>query len=190
MTWTKLGDEWPEEARDLSDAAFRMHIEALCWSNRRLLDLRIPKRDVRRFAETDDPDLAVKECVTAGWWVDDGEVWDLSPRFPQWQQDAVQVEHRREKERERQRRNRRHKLDDHSLCLPGSECLSRRDVARESARDAERDARRDPGRDGTGRDGTGLDESAHARERTRTPARGRPTDDVRSAELWADGYDS
>lgn len=61
--WTKLGDEAPDEYADLSDAAFRTHIEALCWSNRRLLDLRIPKRDLRRFAFSEGTEQAAKELV-------------------------------------------------------------------------------------------------------------------------------
>ena len=80
--WTKLGDEWSAEARDLSDAAYRTHVDALCWSNERLLDLRIPRRDLRRFAETADPDAAVKELIAAGWWRDDGDGWFIGLRFP------------------------------------------------------------------------------------------------------------
>lgn len=151
MTWTKLGDEFSDEARDLSDAAFRLHVEGLLWSNRRLLDLRIPKRDVRRFAETDDPDLAAKELVENGWWLDDGDAWDLTSRFPEWQRDAAQVQQKRARDAERQRRFRLHRLGDHSLCQPEAECTSRRDVDRDSRRDVARDSRRDPGRGGSGR---------------------------------------
>ena len=90
MTWTKLGEEFSDAARDLSDAAFRTHIEALMWSNRRGLDLQVPKRDLKRFAETDDPDTAVKALVAAGWWQDCGDTCSsacssptgsLSPRW-------------------------------------------------------------------------------------------------------------
>ena len=40
------GDEFPAAARNLSDAAFRPHMESLCWSNSRLLDLMIPRHEV------------------------------------------------------------------------------------------------------------------------------------------------
>lgn len=160
MTWTKLGDEFSDSAAVLSDSAFRTHVEALGWSNRRLLDLLIPKRQLRRFAETDDPDTAVKELVEAGWWQDTGDSWFIGCYFPEWQRDRVQVEHRRAQEALRQQRKRRHDLDDHELCLPTSRCRadspdspSRRDIAGDIAGDS----RRDPGRDGTGRDRTGLD---------------------------------
>src|SRR4051812_17547972 len=96
MTWTKLGDEFPDEARDLSDAAFRTHVEALCWSNRRGLDLNIPKRDLKRFAETNQPERAVEDLLRAGWWEDSGEDWSIGSQFPDWQLDAAVVAQRRE----------------------------------------------------------------------------------------------
>lgn len=119
MTWTKLGDEFPAAARELTDAEFRTHAEALCWSSMRLLDLRVPKADVRRFAESPDAELAVKGLVAKGWWADDGDAWNISLHFPEWQQDRAQVEHRRAYLAEAQRRSKRHRAGDHSLCLPG-----------------------------------------------------------------------
>jgi hypothetical protein len=123
VTWTKLGDEFAGETISLSDAAFRTHVEALMWSNYRLLDLAVPKRDIKRFAETVDPDQAVKELVEAGWWEDHGAVWWIGCRFPDWQRDRVQVQHRRAQWSVQKRRQRRHKLGDHSLCLPGGQCV-------------------------------------------------------------------
>jgi hypothetical protein len=122
VTWTKLGDEFAGESSALPDAAFRTHVEALLWSNHRLLDLLIPKRDVSRFAETDDPDTAVKTLVTAGWWEDRGDAYWIGCKFPHWQRDKVQVDNRRKQWAEDQRRSRRHRLDDHSLCLPTGKC--------------------------------------------------------------------
>ncbi|MQA12958.1 MAG: hypothetical protein GEV09_01985 [Pseudonocardiaceae bacterium] len=70
MTWTKLGDEFPDdcERAELSDAAVRTHVEALCWSNRLLLDGHIPMRHLGRFAFSQDADRAVSELLAAGWW--------------------------------------------------------------------------------------------------------------------------
>ena len=96
MTWVKLGDEYPVAARTLSDAAFRTHTEALCWSASRLLDLQIPKHELRRFAETADPDTAVEELVNAAWWQDCGDAgWYVGCRFAEWQLERAVVEHRR-----------------------------------------------------------------------------------------------
>jgi hypothetical protein len=95
VTWTKLGDEFPDEAHDLIDAEHRTHVDALCWSNRRGLDLYVPKRDLRRFAESPDAETAVKGLIVKGWWEDRGDSWYIGLRFPEWQRERAQVEHRR-----------------------------------------------------------------------------------------------
>ncbi len=72
MSWTKLSDDFADDCWQLSDRAFRLHVEGLTWSNRKLLDLRLPKADVRRFAKHAD---AVAELVETGWWSDDGDAY-------------------------------------------------------------------------------------------------------------------
>lgn len=136
MTWSKLGDELPDDAADLTDAAFRTHVEALCWSNRRLLDLTIPKRDLRRFAFSADADQGAKELTTAGWWTDNGDSWWVGAVHPEWQRSKEQVLNRREQNATAQERRRRHRRGDHSLCLDGN-CLGL------SADDTSDDARDD-----------------------------------------------
>jgi hypothetical protein len=42
MTWAKLSDDFTDDCWTLSDGAFRLHVEGLVWSNRKLLDLVIP----------------------------------------------------------------------------------------------------------------------------------------------------
>ncbi|MEU0467201.1 hypothetical protein ABZ215_24640 [Amycolatopsis sp. NPDC006131] len=143
LVWTKLGDEYPDATRDLSDAAWRTHTEALCWSNRRLLDLVIPKRDLKRFAETEDPQLAAKELEETGWWQDLGDSWFIGVRFSEWQLERSVVEHRRDLNADRQRRHRLHKSGDHSMCTT-DRC--------NALRDASRDALPGTGRVGTGRE--------------------------------------
>ena len=134
MTWTKLGDEFSDAAAPLSDAAFRTHVEALCWSNRRLLDLTISKRELKRFAETDNPNAAAKELVTTGWWEDRGDDWWIGSRFADWQVERSVIEQRRADTAARVRRHRMHKADDHSLCEP-SRCNALRDALPGSGRD-------------------------------------------------------
>jgi hypothetical protein len=160
MTWTKLGDEFAAEAAPLSDMAFRTHVEALMWSNHRLLDLVIPKRDLYRFAETAEPDKAAAELVDKEWWEDRGPVWWIGCRFPHWQRDRVQIDAQRKGWAERQRRSRRHKLGDHSLCL--NDCPSRRD------------SRRDP---------VSVSESVSGDEEGRTTDRGAQAE-TRSGDRW------
>jgi hypothetical protein len=141
MTWTKLGDEFPDHARDLTDAEFRTHVEALIWSNRRGLDLHVPKHDLRRFAESSGADDAVAGLVVKRWWDERGDIWYIGLRFAEWQLERAVVEKRRGGAALRMRRSRMHKAGDHSICLP-EHC----DVARNETRDKTRD----PGRVGSG----------------------------------------
>ena len=142
MTWTKLGDEFGPEAHDLTDAEFRTHVEALGWSNWRLLDLNVPKRDVLRFAESQDAAAAVEGLAAKGWWKDCGDYWHIGLRFAEWQRERSQVEARRVYLAEAKRRSRKHKAGDHSGCLPSAHCRS--------TVDATVDVTVVPGRDGTG----------------------------------------
>ena len=72
MTWTKLSDDFNDDTDTLSDAAFRLHVEGIVWSNKKLLDVRIPKTDLRRFAKSEVP---ANELVEGGWWDDDGDAY-------------------------------------------------------------------------------------------------------------------
>ncbi len=74
MTWTKLSDDFTDDCWTLSDAAHRLHVEGLTWSNRKLLDLHLPKDDVRRFAKRPE---AATELVAAEWWVDRGDHYEI-----------------------------------------------------------------------------------------------------------------
>jgi hypothetical protein len=67
MTWTKLSDDFSDDCWELSDAAVRLHMEGLVWSNRKLLDLRLVKADMIRWAKRP---AAADELVAAGWWKD------------------------------------------------------------------------------------------------------------------------
>ena len=148
MSWTKFGDEYPVEAAALTDAEWRTHGEALMWSNWRLLDLAIPKKDVRRFAEyTADVPL---EDVTAGllrkgFWRDDGDTWYIGLVHPEWQRDSDEVRTAQARAAARQKRHRRHKNGDHSLCTPDTceDAPSRRDIPRDVQANGHRNARRE-----------------------------------------------
>jgi hypothetical protein len=75
MTWTKLSDDFSDDCWTLSDAAFRLHTEALIWSNRKLLDLVIPKSDLVRFSRRTD---AVEELVAVGWWTETARTYVIN----------------------------------------------------------------------------------------------------------------
>lgn len=78
MTWTKLGDEFGDECWTLTDAAFRLHVEGLCWSNRMLTDGRIDKEDMRRWAKHPG---AASELVRARWWEDRQDHYQIVHHF-------------------------------------------------------------------------------------------------------------
>lgn len=66
MTWVKLDDAMPEHPKvvGLSDAAFRVHISAICYVARNELDGRISAGAVRQFGWT----RKVRELVEARLW--------------------------------------------------------------------------------------------------------------------------
>lgn len=70
MTWTKLSDDWTDDTWTLSDAAYRLHADALVWSNRKLLDLQIPKDDVARISKGS---TGLQELLDGSWWLDAGD---------------------------------------------------------------------------------------------------------------------
>jgi hypothetical protein len=74
MTWTKLGDEFADECWTLSGNAFRLHVEGLLWSNRKLLDGQLAKDDMQRWVHHPE---AAKELVSVGWWEDHGEHYQI-----------------------------------------------------------------------------------------------------------------
>ena len=74
MTWTKLGDEYTDQCWKLSDAAFRLHTDALVWSNRRHLDGLLRKDDMGRWAKTPE---ALAELLQHGFWADEGDSYRI-----------------------------------------------------------------------------------------------------------------
>ncbi len=67
MSWAKLSDDYSDDCWTLSDEAFRLHTEALVWNGRKLLDCRVPKDDLRRFAKHPE---AAAELLAVGWWTE------------------------------------------------------------------------------------------------------------------------
>jgi hypothetical protein len=89
MTWTKLGDEFADECWTLTDAAFRLHTEALIWSNRKATDGQLAKPDMVRWARHPE---AADELVAVGWWKDCGSHYKIVHHIG-YQRTAKQVAH-------------------------------------------------------------------------------------------------
>ncbi|BAS16602.1 hypothetical protein AHiyo8_49050 [Arthrobacter sp. Hiyo8] len=73
MSWAKFSDDYADDCWTLSDAAFRLHAEGIIWSNRKLLDMRIPNDDLCRFKRPE----AVHELLEAGFWSDRGTHFEI-----------------------------------------------------------------------------------------------------------------
>jgi hypothetical protein len=74
MTWTKLSDDFADDCEELSSDAFRLHVEGLVRSNRKLLNLRIDKDKMLRWVWC--PESAAKaviELLATGWWTEESD---------------------------------------------------------------------------------------------------------------------
>lgn len=80
MTWTKLADGLPRHPKivGLSDAAFRLHIYALCYSSEQLTDGEIPDAALSTLAPKRARKL-VEELTNAGVWHDENHDCDACP---------------------------------------------------------------------------------------------------------------
>jgi hypothetical protein len=173
--WVKLGDEFVDDAADLPDAAVRTFIEMLAWSNRRGLDLIVPKRDLRRFAFSENAEEAIAELISTGWLISDEHTWQIVYR-PEWQKTAQWVETRRANNR----RYQAHRRDDHRWC-------SRENCQAVSGADKDADSARDPGRVGSGRDGL-LTEPTTEDDGCVTCGTRAPLDDSRQCQRCATAW--
>jgi hypothetical protein len=140
MTWLKLSDDFADECArvNLSDAAFRLHVEGLGWVMRRETGGSITQTDLRRFAETVDVRGAVQELCDVGFWTATSRGFVLNHHM-QHQPEPDLLAARRTATAERVRKHRRTRAglkDDagNAVTPPATERVTR---------------------DGSGRDGTG-----------------------------------
>jgi hypothetical protein len=93
MPFAKLSDDYGDDCWTLSDAAFRLHTEALVWSGRKLLDCVIPKGDLRRFAKHPE---AAEELVAVGWWSQTPETYIIrhQARYQRSKAEALAIQQR------------------------------------------------------------------------------------------------
>jgi hypothetical protein len=98
MTWVKLSDDFGPRmaAYQVSDAAFRTHVEALNWCMFRLNDGVIPVGELIRFLESPNWSAAVDELIDIGLWSMNEGNQTLSVHFGmEWQRTPEQVEKER-----------------------------------------------------------------------------------------------
>lgn len=149
MTWTRLSDDFIDrpDLLEVSRSARLLHIEALVYCNRQLLDGRLPARALRRVTDTEAPDADVQELIDVGLWqaYDGGWLVDWAD-----QEAGADVKRRRRNTLQRQQRHRRHIAGDHQDCNP-QRCRGARDAARDQTSDVTRDTT--PSRPGPARPG-------------------------------------
>jgi hypothetical protein len=97
MTWVKLDDQFPihRKVGALSDAAFRLHVEALCWSARNLTDGAIETEELRTVTRIGRPERYAAELVRWGAWRETETGWEIHD-YLDYQQSRSKVLHMRE----------------------------------------------------------------------------------------------
>lgn len=112
MGWVRLDDNFADHPKviALSDTAFRLYIEALCYSNRQLTDGFIPMAVYLKLSKNDDADYLIE----AGLWesvhrtiTDSSVTTGYQIRsYTEYQPTREKVEEKREQAKERLRRYR------------------------------------------------------------------------------------
>jgi hypothetical protein len=76
MPWARFDERYPgnRKIRRLSDAAFRLDVSAICWSNEHLTNGKIPDDDLDAIGDVKRAKSAANELVRKGRWeqLDDG----------------------------------------------------------------------------------------------------------------------
>lgn len=96
-TYIKLHDGMPDHPKvvGLSDSAFRLYVETLCWCSRHLTDGVVPTAAMRKLGTP----RAIKELATAGLIEVDGPHWAVHD-YLQHQRSAAEVDEIRRKKQE------------------------------------------------------------------------------------------
>lgn len=147
MTWTKLSDDFSDDCWELSDEAFRLHVEGLLWSARKLLDLVLAKDEMHRWAKHPE---AVSELVERGYWRDEGDGRYRIVHHACYQRSRAQEMRRQEANRANAHERWRPRA---SKPQSKPQCDSHNDWQSES--DSQSDSQCEM--DGTGRDGPGTE---------------------------------
>jgi len=127
MTWARLDDQLPmhPKVRGLTDAAFRLYICAICWSNMHLSDGYIPDRHLRYMSDVRRPKQCAEQLVQAELWEVTEDGWRIHD-YLQYQPSADRVHQEREAKQPRLQR-----------------WLAKRDASRDASEEPSRDASQD-----------------------------------------------
>lgn len=140
MTWLKLSDSFAEECEELSDRAFRLHVDGLCFAMSRETGGQISRKQFRRIAACKSPQKAAEELVDRGFWSTTSEGWQIKHHMDH-QPSPEEIEARRAEAASRKRDERRRKV--------GLEAIGGTSQC-DSQHESQPESRPCPGRDGTG----------------------------------------
>lgn len=101
MTWVRLDDQFPihRKVGALSDPAFRLHVEAICWCARHLTDGVVSRDDLSTVSRIRGAERYVAELVRRGCWSETDEGW-LIHDYLEFQQSRSKVLQTREQRKE------------------------------------------------------------------------------------------
>lgn len=107
MPWARLDDRFPahKKVRPLSDAAFRLHVSALCWSAENLTDGKIDGSRLRFVSDVRQPKKATVELVAALLWHEIPGGWQIND-WHEYNPSREEVLARRKADAEKKRRQR------------------------------------------------------------------------------------
>src|SRR6266545_3279057 len=105
MTWVRFDDMFPihRKVGALSDAAFRLHVEAVCWCARHLTDGVVSSTDLAQVTRTRKPQRLVTELVRSGAWREAADGWQIHD-YLEYQPSRSKVTVQRQAKAERQAR--------------------------------------------------------------------------------------
>lgn len=148
MTWLKLSDDFDDDCArvDLSDAAFRTHIQGLIYTMRRETDGWLDDRAARKIPDTPDGPASIAELCDVGFWRRFDGGYRIVHQM-EWQPTASDLAARREADAARQAKARTKRA---------TEARKKAATDQESRRDTERESQSDDPHDyGSGRVGSG-----------------------------------
>ena len=79
MTWVKIEDRfpWHRKVRGLTDAAFRLHLSAMCWCTEHLTDGAISASELHLVSDVRAPGKAAEQLVAVGLWDVTADGWEI-----------------------------------------------------------------------------------------------------------------
>jgi hypothetical protein len=103
MSWLRIDDGFAEHPKiaDLSDAAFRTHVSALCYSARNLTDGHLPGAVAKVVAH--NRRRPIEDLVSAGIWTTNGKSGYVIHDYLDYNESAEAIKEKRRGAAERMR---------------------------------------------------------------------------------------